>query len=928
MFVSLKLGLTVITLTHYSVIQKNFSVFHLDCDNFNVRKRCGGGLLILVPSALNAKLSCEPHCVDGYESLCVDLFLKTGLGRRIVRLCLVYRSPDFFDSRTSEAFCSHVSSLIPSRGPTFVVGDFNLPCIVWSRSCAVGRGPDTLESRFLHLTLECGLSQLVSEPTRGDNILDLLFSSEPNLVNVISVEEPFGASDHKAFRFLSGPLISLDSSNKKTGGYNFRKADYTGIAQALDHIDWATVFEQSTTAEQMWMSFLDISRSLIRKFVPKSKACKVPPGKKWSSTVHRLYLEQKRLHKKYRQNRSEESFNCWKQAAKEARKAARQEMVAREKEVLSSGSDNHFWRNINSRLTCKATIPVLKNDDGSLAMSDPEKADVFSRFFASVFQKDNTDKLQFEKEHVKPTTTVIFPPELVYAHLCSLPGKFSAGPDGLPSIFYKKLAFQLAQPLSSIFEVSFHSGALPTDWIRSNVTPIYKKGCKSNPSNYRPVCLTCVACRVMERIIKDVIIAHMSRNNLISPSQHGFLSRHSTVTQLLECLNEWTLAADAKESVDIAFADVSKAFDKLPHSKILESLEAYRIEGPLLKWLEAFLSNRSQRVLHNGCQSGDVEATSGIPQGSVLGPICFLLVINRLPKEIRHVSLKLFADDCKLYVRVKTNENFELFLEDLGNLFRWAQSNGLTLALDKTAIMHLGYSNPCNSYTVNDIELEEVDIVKDLGVHFSSNLKFANHINIVCKKAFNRANLIYKAFYCRTPRFLVHMFKTFVRPTLEYASPIWSPYLRKDIDLIERVQKYFTRRLPGFDGTYLERLSALEGIGIDLDILELRRLQTDLITVYKIIHRLCELDFSEFFQWSTATMVRGHSLRLQLPRSRLDCRRNFFSLRVILPWNSLSEETVSARTVTVFKKQLQTTEKLKLLSFLKGSVVTALNGRN
>ncbi len=565
-------------------------------------------------------------------------------------------------------------------------------------------------------------------------------------------------------------------------------------------------------------------------------------------------------------------------------------------------------------------MPDIQREDGTFSETDFEKVCIINDYFGSVFQKDQTAKLLVPKEEVQPTSVVKFPPEIVYSYLCQTPGKYSSGPDGLPSILFKKLAFQLAQPLSSIFEVSFNTGTLPSEWQRSLVTPIYKKGSRSIPSNYRPVSLTCVACRIMERIVKEVIVQHLSKNSLFSKSQHGFLSRHSTVTQLLETLNDLTLAVDGKEAVDVAYADVSKAFDQLPHSKILESFEAYRIEGKLLSWLKAFLSNRTQCVVYNGCQSNAVAATSGIPQGSVLGPLCFLAVINRLPKAIKYSTVKLFADDCKLYFRVRTNVDHQHFSYDLFSLFQWASDNGLTLALAKTAIMHIGHSNPRFRYFVQGTHLDEVDTVRDLGVQFSSTLKFGDHVSLIVRKALTRVNMIYLAFYSKNLVFLTQMFKTFVRPILEYASPVWSPHLRKDIDALEKVQRYFTRRLPGLSGSYSQRLESLKNMSIDLEILELRRIQSDVIEVFKIVNGLCDLQFTDFLQWSPATMVRGHSLRIQVPRSRLDNRHYFFSVRVVPYWNCLSEETVTAHSLATFKRRVHTVERGKFLPFLRGSV--------
>ncbi len=293
---------------------RNFSVFRLDRDNFAVRKKCGGGLLILVPSFLSATLFCDPFCIDGVETLCVDLFPRQNR-RQPVHLCLVYRSPEHFDPDKALLFCRHISSIISDATPTILLGDFNIPSVQWSRNCVMGKGPNALETRFLNLTIEKGLSQLTPEPTRGDNLLDLVFSSEPFLISTISVEEPFGGSDHKAVHFTSTIYSSPEFSNRTR--YDYRRADYVSIAQALDQTDWPSVFQSCSTVQQMWDAFLDHLRPLIDQFVPQTQV-KARPGRKWSQRIRSLFRKQKLLHRRYKCSPSDANFNSWKSAAKEA----------------------------------------------------------------------------------------------------------------------------------------------------------------------------------------------------------------------------------------------------------------------------------------------------------------------------------------------------------------------------------------------------------------------------------------------------------------------------------------------------------------------------------------------------------------------------------------------------------------------------------
>ena len=215
----------------------------------------------------------------------------------------------------------------------------------------------------------------------------------------------------------------------------------------------------------------------------------------------------------------------------------------------------------------------------------------------------------------------------------------------------KELAEELAQPLADLFNTSMDSGIVPESWKTANVTPIFKKGDKRDPSNYRPVSLTSTIGKIMEKIIRDHINKHMQLNKLYSPHQHGFRKGRSCSTQLLEVTEDWTKLLDEDNSVDCIYLDYKKAFDSVPHQRLMIKLHAYGIRGKLWKWIIAYLSNRQQQVVINGVASESTDVMSGIPQGSILGPELFLIFINDLPESIKSPdgAVKLFADDTKLY---------------------------------------------------------------------------------------------------------------------------------------------------------------------------------------------------------------------------------------------------------------------------------------
>ena len=290
---------------------------------------------------------------------------------------------------------------------------------------------------------------------------------------------------------------------------------------------------------------------------------------------------------------------------------------------------------------------------------------------------------------------------------------------------------------------------------------------------------------------------HLDRNGLISKEQHGFLSGKSTQTQLLECINDWTKGIDSKKSLDVFYLDISKAFDTVSHPKLLKKLECYGISGELHQWLSDFLSCRTQYVSVKNSDSSYANVGSGVPQGSVLGPILFLIYINDLAKIVKHCSLKMFADDTKIYFQCDLATDRTVLEIELELVFEWAKINQLSVALHKCFVLHLGPANPKNQYVIDNVSLKSEKFVKDLGVYVSESAHFNVHISKICAKAYYMVNLIFRAFLCRDPKFLISMFNIYVRCILEFNSCVWSPCDIGLINQLENVQRRFTKRIPG-----------------------------------------------------------------------------------------------------------------------------------
>jgi hypothetical protein len=498
-------------------------------------------------------------------------------------------------------------------------------------------------------------------------------------------------------------------------------------------------------------------------------------------------------------------------------------------------------------------------------------------------------------------TTPSFSPSEVRKALIDSKNSSSCGPDGCSSLFLKKFP-ELCLPLCDLFNMSIQQGQVPKAWKIANIIPIFKgKGSRLDVKNYRPISLTNVFCKTLEKLIRSKILIHLESNNLLSPCQSGFRAGLSTLTQLTSVQAFIVDNINQLRCVDGVYTDLSKAFDSVSHNKLLLKIEAYGIQGPLLGWIRSFITDRHQSVSINSTLSTPKPCISGVPQGSVLSPLLFLLFLNDLPECIKHSSIYLYADDAKLLKPISCRLDCFLFQQDLDALAAWCSTWQLSLNITKCLYIRFGLANkPSFDYTLSDIKLLKVTTTSDLGVIFDSKLDFSAHCHSVAAKGFARVNMLLKCFNTKDRSLQSKLFCTFVRPILEYNSPIWSPHFSKDIQTLERVQKYFTKNLKGMQNkTYKERLAILQ-----LPTLECRRSYNDIVFLYKIIHNLSDINLQLLFPYAANTSIslRRHSSQLLFPLPRSDLLKFSFRYRAIKIWNTLPEHICKSTSLAVFKK--------------------------
>ncbi|XP_073537645.1 uncharacterized protein [Phyllobates terribilis] len=303
--------------------------------------------------------------------------------------------------------------------------------------------------------------------------------------------------------------------------------------------------------------------------------------------------------------------------------------------------------------------------------------------------------------------------KIVREYLANINEFKSPGPDELHPRVLKEIVEEILEPLSIIFENSWRTGEVPEDWRRANVVPIFKKGKKVDPGNYRPVSLTSIPGKIFEQIIKQHVCKYMDKNEVINQSQHGFVTNKSCQTNLISFYDRITDWVDQGNAVDIVYLDFSKAFDKVSHTILIEKMTKYAMDQATVRWIHNWLSDRTQRVVVNGFTSSWMNVSSGVPQGSVLGPVLFNIFINDLDEGIEGKLIQ-FADDTKLGGIANTREERERIQKDLNKLEQWAATNRMVFNREKCKVLHLGNKNEKSIYRMGGIELSNSTCEKDL----------------------------------------------------------------------------------------------------------------------------------------------------------------------------------------------------------------------
>ena len=857
-------------------IDSNFDDNELLGNRFTVyrndRKQGAGGVLIAIRNS--SPINIIRNIAGPGESLMTTVSFFSQVSLDIV---ILYRPPSEYNLVNLHGLLSDRNS----RYPLILFGDLNLPDIDWTSGLGQIRRSSVRQSfhqEALDIFKCSDLSQLVRDPTHiKGNTLDLFFV-ENSLFDQLDFDtllQP-GISDHD----MIITEVQLPNSNSKTNHdkcvtrYNFSEANYEEIDSLFFELLLRTE-QENLSAQTLWEIFKNTTLSALKEFVPTLLSR--PRGKPWMSrSLLRNIRKRDRAYQVYKKYPTQQNFEYLKGMK-----------IAVKTEVSNSKTD-FIECHITNELKVGNTKPLYNminksrgksNNISCLENTDPEGiANSLADFFSSVFNETTfaCPDFSLKSPPVQPMSKICIDIAGVKNLVTNLDVRKATGPDKISSYCLKEFSKNVPKFLPvfvSVLRASLEQSHVPLDWKLADIVPIFKSGRRDLPQNYRPISLTSITSKIIEHIISSSMWQHLSSFNLLSDNQHGFRKHFSTTTQLLDVTHFASKALAERREYHIVSFDFAKAFDKVPHQLLIHKLKAYRFDTGTLKWIEAWLRNRASVVQVNGYTSHNFSIKSGVPQGSVLGPLLFILYIDDLPLCVKDADCRLYADDTLLCMDL-TNTSQLALQTNVTALQHWATQWGMTFNPEKCTHMQVGRSTPDFKLFMNGIFIPQANGLKYLGVFIQSDIKWHEHILNITKKSNKALGLIRRCLFNASISTKIVAYNTIVRPLLEYACQVWSPHAKGLTDKLETIQRRGVRwifRLGPMDSvTECMRVNSIQE-------LKDRREDLDLKFLKRIVFGLYDLDLNNYISFNPSHQTRHGVVH---PHFRIDQYKHSFYNRM------------------------------------------------
>jgi exonuclease III len=865
------------------------------------KDRCeqkGGGVMCLVNKKIKSERmpQYEINTTEHNEILVVKV--EPAQNNKFVVITAYRSQQDPYARFLSNLESTIYNCVINNLTKILIIGDFNYSKITWDPA-RDNKLP--LHCReFLQVINSYGLKQLNKHPSRAanDNIVDLVLTNFPDKISKIYANLFHYSSDHFLLHFDLYTTIEKIASPSRTV-FNFKRANFNQLKTDITNSDLTDKVRHETLIDNKLTAWTTTLKNLINKHIPKITLKKEHSAPWIDLDVVKLIRKKDSA---LRQAKKNDTPHAWTKFHR-LRNRLKNLISHKHKTYLLDICEHigtapkRFWSFIKANSKSRGLPSFLYNTNREKIDNFKEMANIFNNFFQSIFSNNTNLPLPnintYEDDNLRNVTLT---EEEVYKELTQLNPSKAQGPDNLPTKVLKDCAQELTPSVTTLFNDTLSTGTLPQAWKTANVTPIHKKGDKHVSNNYRPISLLPVISKVLERCIYNKIIDHLIPK--LTDFQHGFLKNRSTTTQLLNAFSNINNIIDNGDQTDVVYFDLSKAFDSVPHNLLLHKLKSFGICGNLLAWITNYLQNRLQRVTLNGADSEWLPVTSGVPQGSILGPLLFILYINDLPDLLSYNTLcAIFADDTKIYRHINSHQDHIILQRDINNIHAWSTTWGLTFNKNKCTVISLKRNNDPNEYLykMDNTLLPHTDNAPDLGITITQSLSWNQHINTITNKALKRMwFLVWTLGFNAPQQAKLTTYLAIVRSTLEYCTPVWNPTTKENIKQIESVQRKCTnyilsnpKRPSPLHIDYKTRLTTL-----NLLPLSFRREFYDLIFFIKSLKNMHAFNIMDYlqFQDDTTTRVtrnRAHGLTLTTPKLKLVSSSQFYPSRLARTWNSL-----------------------------------------
>ena len=771
------------------------------------------------------------------------------------------------------------------------------------------------------------LFQLIEEPTRitmkSSSLIDHIVTNTPEKISHSGVIHT-GISDHSIIFAIRKIRIIEKKENNTVEMRNMKKFDKGKFLDELLTQHWEYVYFFGNDPSAMWEIWKDLFLEVLDKHAPlqrkKIRSHKIP----WiTSQIKSLINTRDKLKLKATISKSETDWVNYKAARNQVNiklRNAKQNYYST-KIAGQKCNPKEAWKTINNLLGKKTKQTIVNElDMNKNILQDPQEiVEGFNEYFSNIGPnlasniamancnfETYVQKAKSEFTAFQPTTVTD-----VIQMLSGLSNNKATGIDKISCKIIKIAAPAIADSLTYIFNQAITLSTFPDQWKVARVTPLYKSGQRNIPGNYRPISVLPAISKIMERILYNQIYNYLTTFGLLSNSQFGFRKSHSTATALLECTNEWYVNLDRKLFNLVVFIDLKKAFDTVDHQILFKKLQHYGIKGQAHSLLKSYLTNRSQKCQLNGFVSSEQPIKCGVPQGSILGPLLFLLYINDLPECLDNTRPRLFADDTNLTASGESLNDIEIAVNsDLENLRNWLMANKLSLNVAKTEFMLIGPKRMKTDSSLNILienkQIKQVNECKTLGILIDQHLSWNNNTKNICKKVTAGISALRRVKPFVNKETLISIYNAIIRPHFDYCCEVWDVFGKTQSDRLQKLQNRAARVIMSMSND-IDQSTALQALG--WEPLYIMRRKTKAKLMYKVLNKMAPEPLTKLVTYKneiTNHKLRNISTSLCVPQPRTNSMKNSFMYDGAHLWNSIPNEVKECKTLSLFRNKIAT----------------------